>query len=106
MKVIFECTEVKPSTDFSGEKTQENINMIPATPQKGNLLSVGEFPNGRIRFIIDNPDSFGFYKIGFQYTVEVTELAKTKQPERIQDLLDGKDLSKYKEGYVKQEEEV
>lgn len=97
MKVIFECTEVKQSTDFSDEKLNENIIMIPAIPQKGNPISKNETPNGRIRFIIDNPDSFGFYKVGFQYTIDVVELIKAKQPQRIQDFIDGKDLSKYKE---------
>lgn len=93
----FDCWSVKESKNYKGKKQDEEITLSAATQTYGEDANteINNFsmytPSGRFEMTVTNPNVFGFFKPGFSYYLEISEVPIEKQSQEIQNFVSGKE---------------
>lgn len=78
MKTKIECYDVAKSENMAGEVESESV-FLQSIEDEANDAS-----NVRVRANLDKPESLGFFKKGFRYTLEIKEVPTAQQSEEVQ----------------------
>lgn len=94
MKLQMLCTEVNKKENIAGGTVSEEVFFRP-TLQENDVAMVESqdttakksHPNGQFRIFITNAKSFGKYKQGIIYILELKQSPIEEQPEEVQEFL-------------------